>query len=290
MIDHHASNLYPSHINTFMVAKRTPESPSFRLTTPQPLIESSAAVSADTVTLRAPSESLKNDKLSHVGAVLDISRAEKDKAQMLENKIEQKHHRLEQAEISKLASRDREVRAHEQAHAAIGGLYAGAPRYQLEQGPDGVHYAVSGEVSIDVSKAATPQETIRKAQVVRQAALAPAEPSPQDRQVAAAASRLQTQAVQELRLDDVESREHESEQESEEENHAFDLRESASVMRYTRNDLGEETRGVIFLGSESDANINTLATARSAGSQTYETIAKYTTHTDRRSSLFHLAV
>ena len=70
------------------------------------------------------------------------------------------------------------------------------------RGPDGVNYAVSGEVSIDVGPAATPQETLLKAQIVRRAALAPAEPSAQDRNVAAEAVKLEAQA----RLDLAEER------------------------------------------------------------------------------------
>ncbi len=96
---------------------------------------------------------------------------------------------VEQQQIQELQQRDNEVRAHEQAHAAIGGTYAGSPQYEYETGPNGKKYAVGGEVSIDVSKAATPEETIRKMQTVQAAALAPAEPSAQDRKVAAQASR-----------------------------------------------------------------------------------------------------
>lgn len=107
----------------------------------------------------------------------------------------------EQEEIRQLAARDREVRAHEQAHAAVGGQYAGAPQYQFQRGPDGVRYAVGGEVSIDVSKAATPAETIRKMQIVRRAALAPAEPSPQDRRVAAQAAATEAEARQDLAIE-----------------------------------------------------------------------------------------
>ncbi|WP_096084949.1 putative metalloprotease CJM1_0395 family protein [Agaribacterium haliotis] len=110
----------------------------------------------------------------------------------------------EQREIRELAARDREVRAHEQAHSSVGGQYAGAPQYQFQRGPDGVIYAVGGEVSIDVSQAATPEETIRKMQVVRRAALAPAEPSPQDRAVAAQAQATELQAKQELAVEQAE--------------------------------------------------------------------------------------
>jgi len=104
----------------------------------------------------------------------------------------------DQIEIRDLSARDREVRAHEQAHAAVGGQYAGAPSYQFERGPNGVSYAVSGEVPIDTGKEATPEQTIVKSQIVRRAALAPADPSPQDRSVAAAALRVELQARAEL--------------------------------------------------------------------------------------------
>lgn len=109
-----------------------------------------------------------------------------------ENEITQRAEEAEQKaelqEIRELESRDAEVRAHELAHAAVGGQYAGAPRYQYETGPNGQKYAVSGQVSIDVSPEDTPEETISKMQTVRAAALAPAEPSSQDRKVAAEAS------------------------------------------------------------------------------------------------------
>lgn len=101
----------------------------------------------------------------------------------------------EQRLIDELATRDREVRAHEQAHAAIGGQYAGSPTYSFERGPNGVNYAVGGEVAIDTSPVPNdPEATLRKAQVIRAAASAPAEPSPQDRRVAAQAASLENEA------------------------------------------------------------------------------------------------
>ena len=100
----------------------------------------------------------------------------------------------EQAEIRELEARDREVRAHEQAHAAVGGQYAGSPQYEFETGPDGQRYAVGGEVSIDISEENTPEETLRKMQQVRAAALAPADPSPQDLRVAAEAGQRANEA------------------------------------------------------------------------------------------------
>lgn len=110
----------------------------------------------------------------------------------------------EQQEIRELAARDREVRSHEQAHAAVGGKYAGSPVYEFVRGPDGVSYAVGGEVSIDTSPIpGDPEATIAKAQQIRRAANAPAEPSPQDRRVAAEASLMEADARAELRQERV---------------------------------------------------------------------------------------
>ena len=55
-------------------------------------------------------------------------------------------------------------------------------------------------MSIDASPVAgDPEATIRKAQVIRAAAMAPADPSAQDRRVAAAATKMEAEARQELR-------------------------------------------------------------------------------------------
>jgi hypothetical protein len=102
--------------------------------------------------------------------------------------------------VAELKRTDQEVRAHERAHAAAGGQYAGAPSYSYESGPDGHKYAVAGEVAIDSSPVANdPEATIAKMEQVKAAANAPAEPSAQDRQVAAAAEAERAQAVIELR-------------------------------------------------------------------------------------------
>lgn len=103
--------------------------------------------------------------------------------------------REEQRVVEKLAARDREVRAHEAAHLAVGRQYVvSGPNYTYQQGPDGRNYAIGGEVQLDVSEEDEPQSTLDKAETVRRAALAPAEPSAQDRQVAAQASHMAAQA------------------------------------------------------------------------------------------------
>ncbi len=106
----------------------------------------------------------------------------------------------DQRKVERLKQRDREVRAHEAAHmAAAGGNARGGAHFDYEKGPDGRSYAVGGEVSIDTSTVSgDPEATLAKAQAIRQAALAPADPSGQDRQVAAEAVAMAAQARQEI--------------------------------------------------------------------------------------------
>ncbi len=105
----------------------------------------------------------------------------------------------EQKKVEELKQRDREVRQHEQAHLGAAGPYAnGGAQFEYTRGPDGRQYATGGEVSIDVSPKRTPEATIQKMRIVRRAALAPAEPSAQDRRVAAQASQNENRARAEL--------------------------------------------------------------------------------------------
>lgn len=104
------------------------------------------------------------------------------------------------ADLDKLRERDREVRSHEQAHIATGGsVIASGARYTFQKGPDGQMYAIGGEVAIDASKVAgDPQATQEKARKVRQAAMAPANPSGQDMIVASKAAQMEVEARTEL--------------------------------------------------------------------------------------------
>ncbi len=112
----------------------------------------------------------------------------------------------EQRVVQQLQARDRQVRSHEQAHlSASGGLANGGPSFSFTTGPDGQRYAVGGEVRIDTSGVpGDPEATIRKAQQIRQAALAPANPSVQDQRVATQASVMEQQARVELAQQGVE--------------------------------------------------------------------------------------
>lgn len=102
----------------------------------------------------------------------------------------------EREQVARLAKRDAEVRRHEQAHAAAGGIFAGTPHYRYTRGPDGRMYATSGSTPIDTAPEEDPDATIRKMDTVIRAALAPADPSPEDLQVAAKAriERMRAQA------------------------------------------------------------------------------------------------
>ncbi|MBP1629089.1 MAG: hypothetical protein H6Q00_3564 [Holophagaceae bacterium] len=105
-----------------------------------------------------------------------------------------------QAKVASLKARDAAVRAHEAAHlSAAGGLAQGGATFTYAQGPDGKRYAVGGEVSIDSSGVKDdPAATMAKARQIRAAALAPADPSPQDQKVAAAATQMEAQAASDL--------------------------------------------------------------------------------------------
>ena len=123
------------------------------------------------------------------------SRRESDQAARQQEKQEQQNLEI----IRELSQRDTEVRAHEQAHKSVGGQYAGSASYTYQKGPDGVSYAVGGEVPIDVGPIeGDPRATLDKMQTVQRAALAPAEPSSQDRRVASMAAQQASQARAEI--------------------------------------------------------------------------------------------
>jgi hypothetical protein len=104
----------------------------------------------------------------------------------------------EKQQVHQLKQRDHEVRAHERAHMAAGaGMVQGGASFTFQRGPDGRMYAVGGEVKVDTSAESDPDQTIRKMQQVKRAALAPAEPSGADQSVAARASQVEAQARQE---------------------------------------------------------------------------------------------
>ncbi len=98
-------------------------------------------------------------------------------------------------------ARDREVRAHEQAHlAALGGAAASGVIYETITGPGGESIAVGGRIAVDLAEVpGDPAATLRKARQVIAAAYAPGDPSAADQRVAARAYDLLRRASAELR-------------------------------------------------------------------------------------------
>ncbi len=168
-----------------------------RSTTPERAVQADEQAAARQAGLAASPNRNQTDQQTEVEDEERQARDTEERQQLLQD----------QAVIDQLAARDREVRAHEQAHAAVGGQLAGSPSYQYERGPDGVSYAIAGEVSISSGAVpGDPEATLANARIVQQAALAPADPSPQDRRVAADAAQLQQQALQEIAVQAQEAR------------------------------------------------------------------------------------
>ena len=101
-------------------------------------------------------------------------------------------------EIAKLKQIDTHVKNHEAAHKSVGGSFAGSPSYKYVIGPDGKKYAVAGEVPIMIKKGKNPKETIENMEIVKAAALAPSDPSPQDLKVVATAEAIENKARSEM--------------------------------------------------------------------------------------------
>ncbi|EDN2768710.1 hypothetical protein GHZ35_00960 [Campylobacter coli] len=127
---------------------------------------------------------------------------------------------IQQAQqVRELQSIDRNVKAHEAAHQAAGGGLAGAASFSYTRGPDNQMYATAGEVPIRMQKGRTPEETIANARQVVAAAMAPADPSPQDYKVAANALKMEFEARAEVtKLKAQEAQEKKEENEEKQEN------------------------------------------------------------------------
>ncbi|MGD8938123.1 MAG: putative metalloprotease CJM1_0395 family protein [Gammaproteobacteria bacterium] len=143
----------------------------------------------------AKSEAASADAQSQERAKQEPAQTEKDN----QSGPRQELPKEQQQQVKELAARDREVKAHEAAHKAAGGGLTGPASFSYTTGPDGKRYATGGEVSVDTSKVpGDPQATLIKANQIRAAALAPAEPSGQDRKVAAQASQMAADARAEM--------------------------------------------------------------------------------------------
>ncbi|MCU8057541.1 catalase [Shewanella sp. SM34] len=116
-------------------------------------------------------------------------------AQEQEIQAQEKAQAQQQQQVDSLKARDSEVKAHEHAHATVGGQYAQSPSFKYEKGADGQRYATDGEVQIDVSPVGgDPLATINKMKQVYAAAMAPVDPSSADIRVAAEALQKMNEA------------------------------------------------------------------------------------------------
>ena len=123
--------------------------------------------------------------------------AEKREAERKEDKAEDKKDDQER----ELENIQREVVAHEAAHQAAAGEFGGGVSYSYTE-IDGKTYITGGEVPIKLKEGRTPEETLRNMQQVQRAASAPADPSGQDRAVAAKAAAIASKARQQIIQED----------------------------------------------------------------------------------------
>jgi len=137
------------------------------------------------------SERSDEEKLGYKLSLSDESWKSLDKKEELSEEDRRK--------VEELKRIDKKVHTHEQAHLSAAGGYArGGANYDYVTGPDGNRYANSGHVNLDTGKEKTPEATITKANIIQKAALAPADPSPADKQIAANAAKMAADAQQEI--------------------------------------------------------------------------------------------
>jgi len=132
----------------------------------------------------------------------DAETKAENKPELLKSKEEKLEQPEVKVEVRKLEMTEQEVIAHEQAHKSVGGDVTGPISYTYTTGPDDKRYIDGGEVSITAGKGSTPEETIKILEKVRAAALAPAQPSPQDLRVAASAASQIQQTLTEISRND----------------------------------------------------------------------------------------
>jgi hypothetical protein len=181
----------------------------------------------------------------------------------------------ERKQVEELKKRDQEVKTHEAAHKAAGGQYVrGAASYTYQSGPDGRRYAIGGEVKIDSGKVeGDPQKTIEKGETIRRAAMAPAEPSSQDRQVAAKAAQMVAEARMEQsgeRMEDGEDGE-EGESQTIADGRNEQQRADLSAAESAAGDRPAKPDGGVLTGSEGEQAQSTNFGQRRGGSAYFAT-------------------
>ena len=98
-----------------------------------------------------------------------------------------------------------QIQRHIESHRAVTTQHSSPPNYQY-QPLDGALYIVSGDVVFDTSaEPNNPQATLKKAQLIRMASMAPIDPSLQDRNASQQAMMMVTQAKGEINTVSAES-------------------------------------------------------------------------------------
>jgi len=104
-----------------------------------------------------------------------------------------------QKTIDRLKSRDREVRLHEMSHSTNPDLIKiGPSHFDYTIGPDGKAYATGGNVILSTGNSRTPEEALSKARALKQASMAPGEPSSMDFQALNAALSMEFEALSQV--------------------------------------------------------------------------------------------
>ncbi|MBQ7665239.1 MAG: hypothetical protein IJS42_00840 [Synergistaceae bacterium] len=163
-------------------------------------------------------EDLQSKKQEAQDALKDKAQKNKDTQNIIKSEAEKreasekkdKAENEKDSQVRELENIQREVIAHEQAHKAAAGEFGGGISYTYTEGPDGKRYITGGEVPIKLRQGSTPEETLRNMQQVQAAANAPADPSGQDRQVAAKAAAIASRARSEILHDESEHENSES--------------------------------------------------------------------------------
>ena len=163
-------------------------------------------------------EDLQSKKQEAQDALRDKAQKNKDTQNIIKSEAEKreasekkdKAENEKDSQVRELENIQREVIAHEQAHKVAAGEFGGGISYTYTEGPDGKRYITGGEVPIKLRQGATPEETLRNMQQVQAAANAPADPSGQDRQVAAKAAAIASRARSEILHDESEHENSES--------------------------------------------------------------------------------
>lgn len=104
-----------------------------------------------------------------------------------------------QRTIDRLKNRDREVRLHEMSHSTSPDLIKiGPAQFDYTIGPDGKAYATGGNVTLTTGNPGTPEEALVKARALKQASMAPGEPSSKDFQAFNAALSMEFEAQNQI--------------------------------------------------------------------------------------------